>query len=490
MYGLSRFSGRALVAAAALAWLAAAPAQAAVAPLTLADAVRFALAHDPTLLSKRANVSNLVSQWVKQRATEYPTAIGELENQLAKSANASGPFAEFGISPQTNFSQNTAQISSQWTLYNGSLNQVLTQEDRRQMEAAQSDLRRSESQTAQDVATNYYGLLAKRETTRADVANAGYQQQLLFAARANERVGRAAGVDTLRAQVAATRADSTLLSAQADEANAREALASEIGAPLETPFVLPTVAPEPPLPQTPLDTLLAIAETSRADVSSAIANVRVAQLANAAIDTDLRPQIVLNGSFGNQTSPTAFVDEAQQIQAENIAALQQYEFFSKIAPPSIVPVPVLIPPVIRGTPGFWQIGATITLQVPLYDYGVRAASHRAARAQIASAEGALNSARGAVELDVRQAYRGAQTTAANLALAKQSESLARESARIAQLQFANGLISFTDVEATQQTALSAQTDLANAAVTYVVSLIKLRVAVGAADPLAAVLVGT
>ncbi len=220
------------------------------------------------------------------------------------------------------------------------------------MEAAQSDLRRSESQTAQDVATNFYGLLAKRETTRADVANAGYQQQLLTAARANERVGRAAGVDTLRAQVAATRAEATLLSAQADEANSREALASEIGAPLETPFALPGIAPEPPLPQTPLGTLLAIAETSRPDVASAIANVRVAQLANAAIDSDLRPQIVLNGAFGNQTSPTAFVDEAQQIQAENIAALQQYEFFSKIAPPSIVPVPVLIPSVIRGNAGF------------------------------------------------------------------------------------------------------------------------------------------
>ena len=75
-------------------------------------------------------------------------------------------------------------------------------------------------------------------------------------------------------------------------------------------------------------------------------------------------------------------------------------------------------------------------------------------------------------------------------MAKESAGLARESARIAQLQFKNGLISFTDADATEQTALSAQTDLANAEVAYVVSLVKLQVAVGLADPVSAALLRT
>lgn len=471
--------------------LAASPAIASAGTLDLEATVRFALAHDPALLAKRATVANLVSTFVKQRATEYPSVVGELQNQLEKSSNAEGQFAQFGILPQSNFSQNTAQISSQWTVYNGSLNQVLAQEDRRQVEAARADLQRAESQTAADVAGGFYGLVAKRETTRLDAANAAYEAELLAAARANERVGRSAGVDTLRAQVAQTRAEATLISAQADEANAREALANEVGAPLETQFALPAAPPEPPLPQVPLERLLPIAEAVRADVASAVANLRVAQLTNAAIDTDLRPQIALNGAFGNQTSPTSFVTEAQQIAAENAASLAQYNFFRSIAPPSIVvPPPVLLPPIVRGNPGFWQIGATATLQVPIIDYGARSAAHRAARAQIVSAEAALGAARSAVELDVRQALRAAQTSAANLQLAKESAGLARESARIAQLQFKNGLISFTDADATEQTALSAQTDLANAEVAYVVSLVKLQVAVGLADPVSAALLRT
>jgi outer membrane protein TolC len=234
--------------------------------------------------------------------------------------------------------------------------------------------------------------------------------------------------------------------------------------------------------------LIAVAQHSRADVASAFENLRAAVLSNASIDTDLYPQIALNGGFGNQTSPTSFVSEQEEIDAENAAAVAQYELLKTIAPRAPIPPPVVLPPVARGNVGFWQIGVTATLSVPLIDYGARSAAHRAARAQIVSAQASLSSARSAVELDVRQSLRGAQTSDANLQLAKQSAQLASESARIAQLQFANGLISFTDAAATQQTSLSAQNDLTNAGVAYVVSVIKLRIATGTYDPVAAVLV--
>jgi len=459
------------------------------APLDLAATVKYALAHDPALLAKRATVANLESTFVKQRASEYPAVSGQLANQLSKSANAEGQFAQFGIQPESNFSQNTAQVTAQWALYTGSLNQILTQEDRRQLEAARSDLLRAQDQMSADVASGFYGLVAKRETVTLDVANRVYQEELLDAARSLERVGRSAGVDTLRAQVAETRAEATLISAEADAADARESLANEIGAPLDTQFAVPEVPPEPPLPTTPVEQLVAVAQAARPDVASALATLRAAVLANSAIDTDLRPQVSLNASFGNQTSPTSFVTEQEQIDAENASSIAQYQLLKAIAPPSVViPPPVLLPPVVRGNAGFWQIGATATLTIPFIDYGTRRAAHRAARAQIESANGALSGARSAVELDVRQSLRAAQTNAANLRLAKQSAALARESARIAQLQFNNGLISFTDAAAIQQTNLSAQTDLANAAVAYVVALVKLRVAMGTFDPVSAAVI--
>jgi outer membrane protein TolC len=453
----------------------------------LPGAVRYALAHDSTLLAKTANVANLESQYAKAHATEFPSISGQLGNQLSKSSNAQGQFAQFGLSQQGNFSQNTAQISSQWQLYNGSLNQVLAQEDARDVESARADLRRARDQVAAAVAGAFFALAGKQETIAVSEGNRTYQQRLLDAARANERVGRTAGVDTLRAQVAETRAQADLVSALADAANAREALANEIGAPLDVAFALPHTVPQPPLPTTPVTTLVAVAEASRADVSAARANVAAAVLANGAIDADLRPQIALNGAFGNQTSPTQFVAEQQAIDAQNAAAQAQYQLLRQIAPPSVViPPPVVLAPVVRGTPGFWQIGATATLTVPLLDYGSRHAAHRAARAQIEAQQAALANARSAVELDVRHSLRDAQTNATNLTLATANVTLARESARIAQLQYANGLISFTDANATEQTALQAQSDLVSARVAYAVSVVRLRIALGTSDPVAAV----
>ncbi len=111
----------------------------------------------------------------------------------------------------------------------------------------------------------------------------------------------------------------------------------------------------------------------------------------------------------------------------------------EIAPSTVpIPPPVLLPSVPRGNLGFWQIGLTATWTVPVIDYGARHSAHRAARAQIDSSLGALQNARSAVELDVRQSLRNAQTNSTNLGLAKQSAQLATESARISRLQYQHG----------------------------------------------------
>ena len=70
-------------------------------------------------------------------------------------------------------------------------------------------------------------------------------------------------------------------------------------------------------------------------------------------------------------------------------------------------------------------------------------------------------------------------------MAKASARLARESARIAQLQYKNGIISFTDATQTEETAVSAENDLIAARVTYVVAIVRLRLTLGPSDPAAA-----
>ena len=447
-------------------------------------AIRYALDHAPAILAKRSDFAGLVASFTQKRSTQYPSVDGQLQNQIARSSNLGGQFAQFGIQPVSNFSQNTAQILSQYNLYNGSV-QLAAEQAKRNAESSAAGLRLQEEQTALDVSSNFYGLAALHQTVILDENDLAYQRQLLDVARANERVGRVAGVDVLRAQVAVARSEANLVQARADEANAREALAVEIGASPEATFNVPTNLPEPPIPSASPPALVAVAKVNRPEVAAAKAVLQAAHLGDAAVDSDLRPTIQVNGSFGSQISPTTDVLQQQSIDAQNAAALANYNLERTLFPNINFPAPLLIPPVARGKPGFWQFNILSTFTLPVVDYGTRAANHRAARAQIVSAAGAYDNALDAVERDVRAADRNLRAAFEKLALAKDSARLARESARIAQLQYQNGLISFSDVTQTEQTALSAENDLVAARATYVSAYIRLRLALGPPDPVAA-----
>lgn len=449
------------------------PADAQTAPLDLSGAMRYALAHNPNILSRRMSLENTESQFAQAHSRELPPITGLLQNQVEKSSNFGGTFQEFGVSQQSIFSQNTAQIGSNWTIYNGSLSQIQAQEAKRQVESSRGDYLRAQQTLAQDVTNAYYTVSARRETVRLDAADRAYQLALLDVARANERVGRAAGVDVLRAEVNELRSRATLLTAQSDEATARETLAQTIGAPPDTRFAFDDTIPEPPMPTASLETLVSIAKANRPDIASARAQVAVARLTDSQIDTARRPIIALNGAFGNQTSPTTFVQQQAQRDANNLQLAQ-------------AGLPLLPATITRGTPGFWEIGATSTFSLGLIDYGARRAQHRAARAGIDSALATLTTTEYNVETDIRQALRAVQTSYANLQTAKQAVAAGIESARIAQLQYKNGLISLTDATQAEQTNLSAQNDLAAARVGYVNAIVHLRVALGTSDPVTAV----
>jgi outer membrane protein TolC len=438
------------------------PARAGV-PLDLRAAVRYALDHDPAVLNRRATVAQNEATFAKDHAFEFPAISGSLQNQLAKNNGANGgQFQQFGLQQNQVFSQNIAQVGATWNLYNGSLAQIQAQQAKRLVEESRFDLRRAEQQLASDVAGAWYYAVQQREAVRLAAADRAYQQQLLDAARALERVGRVAGVEVLRAQVNELRAEATLISARAAEANAREALAQRAGAPYDTAFGLPEALAEPPLPSTPLETLIALALGARADIAGARAQVAWAQLTDAAIESDRRPQLQLNGSFGNSETPTTQTTGAQFING------------------------IFFPATTNRRSGFWQIGATETFSLPLIEYGARRAQHRAARAQLDAALATLAWDESGVATDVRQALRAVQTTSAILATSREADRLGAESARIAQLQYRNGLISLTDATAAEQSALSAANDLVVARVNYLTALVHLRASVGVADPVAVV----
>jgi outer membrane protein TolC len=427
--------------------------------LDLHAAVAFALDHNSGIAQRRATVAQDNATFVRQRAAELPSITGTLQNQLQRSQNASGGiYAQFGLSPANEFSQNTAEISSTWNIFTGSSAQIQTQEAKRTLQQAQLALDRAEQQLAADVTSSFYGLAGQHETVRLDEADRTYQGQLLGAAQAQERNGRIAQVDVLRAQVDTLRSDVTLATARNTEADDREALAQQIGASPDTTFAVDGAIPEPPLPAMALAAMVEVARAHRSDVLAARAALQYAVLTNANIDTDLLPQVQITGAFGNVDSPTTVA-------------------YSPLTG---------LPTGVRGSPGFWQIGSTATFSLPIVDYGTRSAAHHAARALIDANQQALTVAENGVAVDVRAALRGAQTAYANLQTSKQAAALGGESARIAQLQYRNGLISLTDATQAQQSALQAGTDLITARANYVTAIVRLRVAIGADTPLAAI----
>ncbi|MBD5656057.1 MAG: TolC family protein [Candidatus Eremiobacteraeota bacterium] len=435
--------------------------------------VVYALDHTPSLLAQRAQVLNLDSTFTIARAAEYPSFAGRLENQIQREANES--IAGFGIAPVNNFSENTADLESTYTIYNGA-QQLAAQQAKRNVENAKYELTRQDEQTAVNVSNAFYNLAALHGGVGLDIDDLRYQQVLLDNARASERVGRVAGVDVLRAQVAVARSTATLLQARTNEANARESLAVLIGAPWDTVFLVPDVVPDPAAPKTDVADLEEIAKMNRPEIFEARAALASSKLGDAAVDNNLRPTVTANASFGSQVSPTSFVQEQESIDESNAAAIASYQQEKALFPTLTIPAPALLPPVDRHMSGFWQFNIVSTFLIPLYDYGQRAAAPHAARAQIVSSLASLYNAYDSVAADVNAARRNLDSATQNLALAKLAAQQARESARIAQLQYKNGLISFTDATQTQQIALSAENDLVSARVTYVTAFIRLRAA--------------
>jgi outer membrane protein TolC len=350
-----------LLATASAAWAA---------TLTLQQTVAYALARNPSIAAKQAALAQAESDYTRQHAAELPPVVASVSNQLEKQSNYAGSLAQYGIAPIPNFSQNTAQVGTQWTLYNGSLNQILTKEYYRKVQEVRADLRQTQTQTTAKLVDMFFSIANYQHLLDLAEANLVYQQALLGVAQAKERAGMVAEVDVLRAEVGVEQTQVALLNAQADRETSRESLAQTIGAGLDTNFAVPAALPDPPLPALSSETLIAIAERNRPEVAAAVADVAIAQLSRATLDTDLLPQINVFAAFGNQTSPTGYVDQQNQITQMNQECARY--------PNEIACIGYPFANVVRGTPGFWNIGATSTIALPIVDYGTRAAAHRSA----------------------------------------------------------------------------------------------------------------
>ena len=422
--------------------------------MTLQDAISYALNHSPTVAQQYAAATAAEHTLALQRGVAYPTVNGSLQNVMAKNSNYAGAYAIIGESQQQVFSQNTAQVGTNWTIDTGGYSLLTLASARASAAQASETLTNTENQIASTVTNAYYAVAAKEAIVNVDASDLNYQDVLVDAAKAKEHAGMAAGVDVLRAQVQQAKSASTLVGARADVADSREDLAQTIGAPLDQQFIFSKQIAQPKLPSQSVNALEDIALNARPDVIAAREGVAAAQYTRKSWGRELFPQIALNASFGNEFAPTS----AGEIIGFNPDG-----------------TPITVP---RGTPGFWQINATSTFSLPFVDWGARRAERINDDAQVASAERMLDQTNTQVQIDIRQNYRGAQTALSQLSYAQEESRLGTESARIAQLQYQRGLIALSDVILAQQQSVTAQSDLVAAQVSYVDAIVKLRVSLG------------
>lgn len=421
-------------------------------PMTLAQAIAFANAHNPQVLAARAQWVEAGATLARDRAAQLPLAQGSAQSNLSRQSSSSGNLAQYGLSPQPTFGQNTAQIQGSQSVYNLQ-NALSANQARHSYDLADQNYRLVREQTLIGVETSYYTFVQDVDLVALAQADFAYQRTLFDIANANFRSGRVAGIDRLKAQVQMTTSQENFASAQADAEDARQNLAQLIGADSVQSFIVPQSLAAPAVSAGDQKSLNAIALAHRPEVAIARDNLDNAVLADSLVDAPNRPTVALQGAWGNQVATT------QRDQA--IAGC----------------IRLNLPPGCNDT-HFYTIGLNSQLLLPLLDWGTLHAAHHGARASIEAQSAAYETARRQALIDVDQAVRRLNVDQQNLTLATQNADVAKQAAQISQVQYKVGLASQLDVTSAEQTYLQAAKQLLAAQIGYLLEADKLKLATG------------
>jgi outer membrane protein TolC len=422
-------------------------------PMTLAQALDFAMAHNQTVLSARAQWMEAGASLARDRASQLPLVQGSAQSTMDRqSVSSSGSLAQFGLSPQPNFSQNTAEVQGSQSVFNLQ-NELTADQARHSYDQAAQNFRLTKEQTVVNVETSYYTYVQDVDLVALAQSDLVYEKTLYDIANANFRSGRVAGIDRLKAQVQLTTSQENLSSSQADAEDARENLAQLVGTDSSQTFVVPSAIPIPVVAPADLKVLDAIALVHSPDLAIARDNLDIAVLNNGLVDAPNRPTVTLQSAWGNQLVTT--VTDQQRQQNEMLCGA-----------PSC------------SSSHFYSVSLNSQILLPLIDWGTLHAAHRGARASIDAESAAFETARRQALIDVDQAVRRLAVDDQNLGLATQNADVAKQAAQIAQVQYRVGLGSQLDVSTAEQTYLQAAKQLLSAQVGYVLAADRLKLATG------------
>lgn len=265
------------------------------APLTMVQAIDFALCSNPQTRVSWANARVAAAQTGIARSAQLPTIDGNGSVQRSETRNQAGAggqdnasvsaavnyvLFDFGARDADLDSARQTLVAANWT-HNSVLQTVLF-----------------------GVVQSYYRLFAANESVSAALAAEDASRQSLDAARARQQAGRGTRADVLQAQTAYSQALLNRTRAQGDAATAAGQLAAALGLRADVKLVL---SPPPDLAgftlgEQAVERLIDTARVSRPELLAAQAQVRQAEAGLRSAQATGKPVISLFGNVGGGAS--------------------------------------------------------------------------------------------------------------------------------------------------------------------------------------------
>ena len=350
-------------------------------PMSLRDAVNYALVHSPDLQSSQAEV--------RRREGLVTSAHSRLLPQMDVSADASRTRLEHGYP----FGATPSLLRFDTTLYTGSVDVTFLAWDfhrtelelaaaRERVDAARAGVNRRRQEIVFGTARLYLQTLAYADLIDAADARARSLASLLNRTNQLVTAGRAVPVDALKIRTLLAQVQSNLATLRSDRRSSLSALAAVMGFDGDLPVLTYTPAsPPPPRPHEPEDEWLREAVTRRPDLQSQDHEIRAGERSAEAIRKAAWPRIDLRASaieYGSN-GPVGF----SQLIGRLLPAV-----------PSTAPAP-------DNAAADWLVGVHVS--VPLFDGGQRKGRIQAAEAQLEEARLARRQLALRIDREVRTA---------------------------------------------------------------------------------------
>ena len=400
------------------------------APLTVDEAVRIAVTHQPQIQIAMAAVGAAHGQTLQSKSGLNPTLAvsgSGTRSQILTGGNGSSS------STSSVFNGLSGQLAMNQLIFDFNR----TRDQVRQASALESAAAKTYAQTLQDVVFQvkqaYYALLQSKQQVAVDLSNVKSRQSQVDLTQAQLNAGLGAPVDLVNAKTLLSQSSLQLLQANQTAIQASVTLATQLGIDPRTPLVL------------------ADNEEHNADLPDS----------NILIDQALkqRPEILSAEESLRATGYGVSVARKSAVPSLNLGAGVSS----------------------RGTDNIFstQTGfLSLTFNWTLIDGGLGLGKVRSAEAAKFSAEAQLKQISLSVISDVAKAYTSVQSTEQQLQTAVAEVTNAQEGVRLAEGRYKAGVTTFQEIITAQAALVTAQTDQVNAVSNLAIAKANLDHAIG------------